>query len=329
MSKTPKQQAFTQTPLFELQTPSMPTLDVSRCSVREVQTKTAAAMVKEFHYAHRVPSITVAVGLWVDGVLAGVVTYGVAANRNQDYVCGEEHKGHVLELNRLFIHDWAGTNSESYLIGQSFHVLERDHPEFYIIISYADTAHGHLGKIYQATNWIYTGESVMDVEGWRIGGKTFHPRTLSGMLGSCAADVIRAKFPDARPVRGEIKHRYVMLLGPRDQQKKLRAALKYDALPYPKTLEVLKHKRDDEGVTVVKPEDDTTIDPDEMSDLQDLVEYRSKPKKLTAAQIAKLYATKPKVCCPNAAPGDCACGSIICPKHGETHATDCTLTSKH
>lgn len=40
-----------------------------------------------------------------------------------------------------------------------------------ILVSYADSAQGHHGYIYQATNWIYTGISAKRTE-WREIGVT-------------------------------------------------------------------------------------------------------------------------------------------------------------
>lgn len=315
-----------QVAMFDLPTPSMPTLDVSRVVTRPVSHETAANMVVEFHYAHRVPSIQVAYGMYVDNVLAGVVTYGVPANRNSDDICGEAHRGHVLELNRLFVHEWAGKNSESYIIGQSWRWMEQATPEWYIVISYADSAHDHIGKIYQATNWVYTGESVMSTEGWLINGRVYHPRTLSGILGSCAADVILKAYPHARPVKGEVKYRYVYFLGPRDRAKKLKASLKYPALPYPKVLAEKKHQRDAEGATIP---DTTHMDADEAALVEgasesELLALLERPKKKHRKEVEEDYTTRPRACCNLALPMDCTCAlAIDCPRHGQKHTQGC------
>ena len=105
--------------LFNFTTPSMPVLDVTRCYSRPVNYQTAAHMVEQYHYAHRVPSIMLAIGMYVDDVLAGVCCYGTGASPRAMAVCGEENAPYTLELNRLFVHEWAGRNSESWLIGQN------------------------------------------------------------------------------------------------------------------------------------------------------------------------------------------------------------------
>src|SRR3990172_4958416 len=106
------------------------------------------------HYAHRLPCIQYAFGLYHSNKLMGVVTYGMPASPNLcKGVCGEEYKDKVLELNRLVINSDALPNSASFLISHSLRML----PKEYCIVSYADSQMGHIGYVYQATNWLYTG----------------------------------------------------------------------------------------------------------------------------------------------------------------------------
>jgi hypothetical protein len=223
--------------LLDLGHPEMPTLDLSRCHSRPISHLTAARMVERFHYAHRVPSIVAAVGMYVDDVLAGVATYGVPPNRNVLACCGEERIPQALELNRLFIHDWAGRNSESWLIAQSFRWLADKWPGFAILVSYADTAQGHHGMIYRATNWLYTGfSSEGGKEGIRLrDGSVVHAKDLHNRYGDASLALVRQALGrefDAVVGRSP-KHRYVQFLGNRRQKRELRAALKWPVLPYP------------------------------------------------------------------------------------------------
>lgn len=213
--------------LFDFNRPSMPVFDKSRCEARLINYETAARMVETYHYAHRVPSIVVAVGIFVDEVLAGVCTYGIPPNNHLCEAWGEQNKNKVIELNRLFIFDWAGRNSESWLVGQSFKLIPAP---YQILISYADTERNHIGLIYQATNWIYTGLSVRggvqaDVV---LNGERLSPKAVYNRYGSVIGLNIEKQewFP---------KHRYVYFLGSKKQRKQLRSALKWPILPYPKS----------------------------------------------------------------------------------------------
>lgn len=214
-----------QVSMFELDTPSMPVFDKSRCVAKLVNYKTAARMVETYHYAHRVPSIVVAVGLFVDEVLAGVCCYGIPPTPNVQRFCGEEYRKNVLELNRLFIFDWVGRNAESWLIGQSFKLIPK---EYFILISYADSSYNHLGAIYQATNWLYTGTSTPGSD--LTLPNNMHSRTTTHLGGYNAIKNIEG----VEMVDRSLKYRYVYFLGPKKQRQLLRSLLKWPILPYPK-----------------------------------------------------------------------------------------------
>jgi hypothetical protein len=193
-------------------------------------------MVEEYHYAHRVPSIVLAVGMYVDDTLAGVCCYGTGASPRAMAVCGIQNAPYTLELNRLFIHEWAGKNSESWLIGQSFKWITQTLPKIKTLISFADTGESHLGTIYQATNWLYTGLSFKGGTSSKIliDGHEYTSKTFFGRYGTQSKSVIREHHPDAVFETTSLKHRYIMLLGDKRQKRALLAKLKYPVLPYPK-----------------------------------------------------------------------------------------------
>jgi hypothetical protein len=220
--------------LFDMVTPTMGSLDLSRCSARFISQRTAANMVEQYHYAHRVPSISYAIGLYVDDVLAGCITYGMpASSKTRAAVCGELYQDSVYELNRLYCHEWVGRNSESWLIGQSFKLL----PKPLILVSMADTGQGHIGYIYQATNWIYTGLS--DDSGCyskiEVGGKERTSKSFYDELGSQSRAVIERRYPGAIFHEYTRKHRYVYFLGSKHQRKEMRVALRWPIDEYPKS----------------------------------------------------------------------------------------------
>jgi hypothetical protein len=222
-----------QSKLFDMQEPEMGELDLSRCSVVAISRQTAASMVAQYHYAHRVPFISYAYGMYVDDVLAGCITYGMpASSKTRAAICGSKYEGLVYELNRLYCHEWVGRNSESWLIGQSFKLL----PKPLILVSYADTGEKHVGYIYQATNWLYTGLS--DASGCyskiEIGGKERASKSMYNEMGTQAKSAILEKYPDAIFHEYTRKHRYVYFLGTKHQRKEMSGELRYDIKPYPK-----------------------------------------------------------------------------------------------
>lgn len=165
------------------------------------------------HYAKRLPSISYAFGLFDEGVLVGVCTYGSPASPSLCVgVCGEQHRDKVVELNRLVV-DSDKPNSASMLVGRSLQML----PKPSIVVSYADTAQGHVGYIYQSTNFLYTGATSERTDMGGEEGK--HSR--------------HAKDPSIRVFRSS-KHRYIIFTGSKKQKRILRNELNYEVEDYPK-----------------------------------------------------------------------------------------------
>jgi hypothetical protein len=200
--------------------------------VTEIPAKEAKTFLLMRHYAKRMCPISYAFGAWRGTELVGVVTYGTPASAPlRSGLCGDEWADHVLELNRLCCEN--SPNVASLLVGRSLRML----PKPSVVVSYADTAQGHVGYIYQATNFIYTGLSAKRTD-WKIKGREhLHGATVADESRgqSNRAEWMREKYGDDfylddRPQ----KHRYVFAVGTKKQQTAIRAALKYPAEPYPK-----------------------------------------------------------------------------------------------
>ena len=126
-----------------------------------------------------------------------------------------------------------GKNNASMLIGRSLAML----PAPAIVVSFADSAQGHVGYVYQATNWIYTGLSAKRTD-WKIRGlEHLHGATVADMSRGHEnrADFMREKYGDDFYLQDRPqKHRYVFFIGSRSQKAALAKALRYPVMPYPK-----------------------------------------------------------------------------------------------
>ena len=179
------------------------------------------------HYAKRLCPISYAFGAYRGAELIGVVTYGVPGSPHLCRgLCGEEMAERVLELNRLCCEN--SKNVASTLVGRSLRLL----PKPSVVVSYADTAQGHVGYIYQATNFLYTGAATAHDCEYLINGKKVHARTLTGR--GITAPREWAKANGIEMVQPKPKHRYVFPCGNKKQRAEIVAALRYSLEPYPK-----------------------------------------------------------------------------------------------
>lgn len=176
------------------------------------------------HYARRMPQIVHAFGLYDGGMLRGVVSYGIPASLFLcKGICGEEHASRVLELNRLVV-DHEDRNAASFLIASSLRLLPRPA----IVVSYADTKMGHVGYVYQATNWLYTGLSAKRTDPKASMDTNTHSRHVWSKRGQ------NNDNPEWELVQRSRKHRYVYFLGTKKEKREMRNSLRYPIESYPK-----------------------------------------------------------------------------------------------
>lgn len=188
--------------------------------VRRIDAKDAYPFIRNIHYSRKVPNITDAFGIFVGGVLIGVCTFGIPASRPLCVgIAGKENADRVKELNRLVIlPEYNGKNYASYLVSHSLKML--DNGTF--VVSYADPSWTHVGYVYQACNFLYTGLSAKRVDYYQPTG--LHPRSFT--KGKNHTDVLQTRIR---------KHRYVYLVGDRRTKKKMLHELKYPVIKdYPK-----------------------------------------------------------------------------------------------
>jgi hypothetical protein len=184
------------------------------------------------HYAKRMCPISYAFGVYRDTQLIGVVTYGTpVSSALRVGVCGERWIDNVIELNRLCCNN--EKNVASILVGRSLKML----PKPSVVVSYADTEQGHVGYVYQATNFVYTGLSAKRTD-WKIKGmEHLHGATVADMSRGQEnrAQWMRDKFGDDFYLEDRArKHRYVYFVGSQGQKKAMLSDLNYKIEPYPK-----------------------------------------------------------------------------------------------
>jgi hypothetical protein len=185
--------------------------DYASMIVRPVSKKEAAILCKQKHYLRRKPCISFAYGIFdaeIFGTIWGVVTFGVPASRHLMQSACRTAPDSVIELNRLWVDDDLGSNSESWFLSRALAYLP---PK--IVVSYADTEWGHNRYVYRASNFNYAGITDMERKTPRFDyvtpGKHSRDTTRNGTIGT------------AERVRRKPKHRYWITTGNRKDRKRL------------------------------------------------------------------------------------------------------------
>jgi hypothetical protein len=199
--------------------------------VQQIKREEARPWILTKHYAHRMPSVSYAFGLYRGAELIGVCTFGSSANRaTKTMIDGFD----TIELNRLIINE-SPKNVLSLFVSQCLRQL----PSPLVVVSYADPGQGHQGYIYQATNFVYTGQGTRKDGGIDAGvtqfeknGKNYHAKSVTELIGSASKEI--AERHGFKRLFLPPKHRYFYFIGSKTQKKAMRKALRYPVLPYPK-----------------------------------------------------------------------------------------------
>jgi hypothetical protein len=174
-----------------------------------------------FHYSKSVPVNPFGFSIFNnENEWAGVIIYGLGANPNLGKPYGLK-SGQFAELTRVALNGKHGKTSEALAL--SIKLIKKLIPTVKLLISFADQNQDHLGIIYQATNWFYTGESKSTPQ-YKLNGRVIHQRQL-GSLGFKVKDCKDFQLKN----RMKNKFRYIYPL-----DKTLIPLCKELSKPYPK-----------------------------------------------------------------------------------------------
>jgi hypothetical protein len=213
-------------------------IDLSKIKIKEIEPKLANKIICDNHYSGTVArGVKFHLGIFYENVLSGVAQFGFGIMPQKTCQWVKNTKpNEYLELNRLWINDELGMNSESKAISLCLKYVKENKPELKWIISFADGMMGKVGTIYQATNFTYTGFRKdggiwMTKEGQRI-----HSVSLWHKHGTINRGVLEGIYgkPLYKVFGGQ--HRYFHFY-----DKKLKKDLIVPILPYPKAVDIKNH----------------------------------------------------------------------------------------
>ena len=142
--------------------------------IKEIDRNLANEIIVKNHYSHKYYNATyIHLGVFIDNELIGVLQYGYAMNpASQASVVANTAIDEYLELNRMWLDDKAGKNSESKAISYSIRYIKRKFPKIKWIQSFADERCGCFGIVYQACSFGYYGEHTSTF--YTLDGQVYH-----------------------------------------------------------------------------------------------------------------------------------------------------------
>lgn len=195
--------------------------------------KAADYAVRNFHYSQSMPKgKIVKIGVWEEGLFIGAVLFSRGANNHLLTRYGlKVTEG--CELTRVALK--SHVTPVTKILKVAMMLLKKKSPGLRLIVSFADSRQGHLGKIYQAGNWVYAGcmETTPD---YLWNGKWRHVRTINIDISRGRLTREMANKLPQRP--GGVRFRYLYPLD-KDMSDKIEKLRK----PYPqKVIQTLKRE---------------------------------------------------------------------------------------
>lgn len=142
--------------------------------VREVPRDRANAIIQRNHYSRKFYSATyIHLGVYIDGELYGILQFGYAMNpASAGSVVEGTGLDEYLELNRMWLDDFAPHCSESKALSYAIKFIRRKYPKIKWVQSFADERCGKFGAVYQASGFRYYGEHTATF--WELDGVVYH-----------------------------------------------------------------------------------------------------------------------------------------------------------
>ena len=185
--------------------------------------------VEHWHYSKSMPTPPVIrIGVWEDDGFIGVVLFSRGANNNlgKPYRLGVTE---ICELTRIAL-----TNHQtpvSRIVSIALKFLRKQSSGIRLVVSFADPNQSHLGIIYQASGWLYSGIAKSSPKYQTRDGRILHNRQVSKVGYKPQYGELRKvpRIDECIVIEQLDKHRYLMPL-----DSAMRAQIEPLRKPYPK-----------------------------------------------------------------------------------------------
>ncbi len=224
-------------------------LDLKAARVRPVSRAIAEQIILKYEWLGTMAQTRHHFGIFFEQYCGGVCCVGINCTggpAHKPFGIGAPELGFLAR--GACVH-WAPSGTNSKLISWTSRLLRLNAPEIKVLIAYADTDAGECGTVYQASNWIYIGQTSGGVQLVSPLGRIMDAKMPSDVarkhgrrLGARRADVVKLlKAEGWREQPCNPKYRYCRVLDTEDRQLVDRVAAMQR--PYPKRVRSIEAMR--------------------------------------------------------------------------------------
>ena len=214
-------------------------------SIREISRADSRALLLQFEWLAGLGSGEFYFGLWAGPHLAGGGIFSVPpqGSNTKASVCGEEHKDKVITLTRGANTFWCHPHGGSKLVAGACREMAKK--GYSVVVAYSDTEAGEQGVICRACNFLYCGTTGATERFRTPDGRVRDSRLVSAYTRDRTGGTLKYRRSRAEQkqmmledgvefFRGIPKLRGVGFFGSKTMKRRLRTALQWEVLPYPK-----------------------------------------------------------------------------------------------
>src|SRR5664280_603341 len=205
-----------------------------KIEITEISFKLAKKFILEYEWLGNIGSNRYHYGLFIEDNLAGVVCYSNPIAKISFVKKLEMPENKIIYLSRGANSFWAPKWVPSKLIGKSIKMLNKDHG-IRVVLAYSDPEAWEIGTIYQASNFLYLGETDSGGAKWYIiNSEKLHPRTVYRRYGSRKRSILERIDKDYATIKIKPKKKYIFIIGNRKYRYEYINKLAGEIKPYPK-----------------------------------------------------------------------------------------------
>jgi hypothetical protein len=145
--------------------------DFSTASVKEIDYAEAKAFILKYEWLQNMGCTARTFGLFFGEELGAVECFGHPGSEGIKNICGKEHEDKVYWIARGACAPWVpDRGAASYLIARACEMMGKpwktakgkDMTPKFVFLATGDSDAGEIGQVYQASNWLYIGETSQD-----------------------------------------------------------------------------------------------------------------------------------------------------------------------
>ena len=204
-------------------------------TICEISFKEAKDIIMKYEWLQSMPhrfGYRVSHGIFFNKSLGGALVYAQPQVRSMNLFNKDYGSKSVIQLSRGACSHWTPKGTATKLIAKSSKILKKEGIK--AIVAYCTPEAGEIGTIYQASNFMYFGQTNSSFEyyiddRW-IGERSFaHKKKWLDSLDGNIKEKYEEAFKNIKKRKVKPRYKYIKLL---DRQAKIN--FQHESLPYPK-----------------------------------------------------------------------------------------------